>query len=371
MYQILARVESDDPWELLNLTQPHSPWIKHTEYTNGVGKVELTILGLPWARTALNGIYYPLKVTSNLFMVRSYCSNHLGLTDSQIPNMTYLDDIAYSRVDSNVINVTLKAPPDARIQGLQVLYVTADSAFMRWKALPRTEIYKVQVSTDSTWSAGPWISNLYGFSAWKDWPNENETQIFRTTEAKITGLTPGLRYRFKILGGTRHGNTLGLFSAESLPTPIAYTLVRPPYASDIELSLFEFTRTNITVHFSVGSQMSVDPANHTRNIVSLLIKKGDKDFEGGINQTGCTNVLEVDGTYIGPPPGCRAFTVLNYTAEGRTFYEYTFTNLEQGVPHQVMLKTFNLDSPNRRAIVFTGSATPCICSTYASKFECS
>jgi hypothetical protein len=371
LYQILARVKSDDPWELLNLTQPHSPWIKHTEYTNGVGKVQLTIVGLPWARTTLNGIYYPLEITSNLFMVRSYCSNHLGLTDSQIPNMTYLDDIAYSRADSNVINVTLKAPPDARIQGLQVLYVTADSAFMRWKALPRTEIYKVQVSTDSTWSAGPWISNLNGFSGWKDWPNENATQIFRTTEAKITGLTPGLRYRFKIMGGTRHGNTLGLFSAESLPTPIAYTLVRPPYSSDIELSLFEFTRTNITVRFSVGSQMSVDPANHTRNIVSLLIRKGDKDFEGGINQTGCTNVLEVDGTFIGPPPGCRAFVVLNYTAEGRTFYEYTFTNLEQGVPHQVMLKTFNLDSPNRRAIVFTGNATPCICSTYASKFECS
>ena len=371
MYQILARVSSDDPWELLNLTQPHFPWIKHTQYNNGVGKVELTVMGLPWARTASNGIHYPLEMTSNEFMVRSYCSNHLGLTDSQIPNMTYLDNIAYSRVDSNVINVTLKAPPAARIEGLQVLYVTSDSAFIRWQELPRTEIYKVQVSTDLTWSAGPWISDLSGFSDWQDWPNGNETQIFRTTEAKITGLTPGLRYRFKIMGGTRHGNTLGTFAAESLPTPVAYTLVRPPHASDIELSLVSFSPTNITVRFSVASQMSVDPANHTRNLVSLLIKKGNQDFEGGINQTGCTNVLEVDGTYIGPPPGCRELVVLNYTADGRTFYEYKFTDLEQGVSHQVMVKTFNLDSPNRRSIVYTGNATSCICSKYASKFECS
>ena len=132
------------------------------------------------------------------------------------------------------------------------------------------------------------------------------------------------------MGGTRHGNTLGTFAAESLPTPVAYTLVRPPHASDIELSLVSFSPTNITVRFSVASQMSVDPANHTRNLVSLLIKKGNQDFEGGINQTGCTNVLEVDGTYIGPPPGCRELVVLNYTADGRTFYEYKFTDLEQG-----------------------------------------
>ena len=370
VYQILARLSQGADWQVLNLTHPHAPWIKHTEYNAGVGRVELTVMGLPWARTSSSGQAYPSAVLNNFFMVRTYCSNVLGLPNSDLANMTYLDDIAYSRVDGNELNVTLKPPPSALVRGLQVLWATQDSVFLRWQLLPRAEMYKVLVSYDMETSAGPWIRGFGAFSAWENWPRNNETQIFRTSEAKVTGLLPGSRYRFKIMGGTRHGNAGGTFSAESLPTTLAYTLVPGPAPPDIELSIRNLSASAIRVRFSVGLQMSVDPSNHSRPLVSLLLKRGLGDFEGGINASGCTNVVVADDAYIGPPPGCSELTVLNYTDQGRSYFEYEFDNLKEGLAHEIMVKTWNLNSPNRHAIVYSGNATSCICAEFVSEDEC-
>ena len=371
MYQIVGRLGLGDEWEVLNLTAPNAPWIKHIESNDGVGRVQLTVMGLPWARTSHNLVTYPAAVLENMFMVRTYCSNHLGLPHSSIPHMTYLDDISYSRVDGKSINITLKPPPSATVQGLQVLYVTGDSVFMRWDALPRAEMYKVIMSYDDTVIAGPWKQQFQAFSAWTDWPNANSTQIFRTREAKVTGLTAGLRYRFKIAAGTRHAKLLGTFSAESLPTRLAYTLAAPPSAVDILLHVYKITATRIKVRFGVASQMSVDPSNHSRPLVVLLLQKGNMDFEGGVNASGCSNVVVADETFIGPPPACRELTVLNYTSDGRTIYEYEFANLQEGLNHHVKVKTWNLHTPNHRRIVYSGKATSCICATYATKYQCS
>ena len=373
VYQILARLTDSDPWELLNTTSRYHPWIKHTSYFNGVGKVELNVVGLPWARTASSGVYYAPAELRNDFMIRTYCSNHLGFSAGQtsIPGMTYLDDIAFSRVDGNIINVLLRPPPMAHVEGLEVLYITEDSAFLRWDGLPRAEFYKVLFSYDSKETAGPWIGSFNAFSTWEDSKNvHNETQIFRNPNAKVTGLFPEKRYRFKIVAGSRHEHPLGSFSSESLPSDKAYHTALAPHSSDLELELHKITESSITVRFSVSLQASVDPANHSQNILSLLLKKGDGAFEGGLNTSGCTTEVITDDTYIGAAPGCEDFTVLNYTAVGRTYYEYTFLGLVEGVKHSVMVKTFNLNSPNRRAIVLSVKATSCICAQYGSNGAC-
>jgi hypothetical protein len=372
VYQILARVDEQDQWEVLNVTTPQDPWIKHTNYVNGLGIVDLNVIGLPWARTLFTGITYAPAVLKNYFMVRTYCSNHLGLSSgASIPGISYLDGIALSRVDGNIIDVTLKPPPSAVVTGLKVVFVTENSAYLKWNTLDRAEFYKVLVSHDSMRTAGPWITGFEAFSDWKDWKNKNnETQIFRNPEAYITGLTTNLRYRFKIMAGTRHEHIVGTFSAQSLPIHVAYTTSHAPTDSDIDLSLYKITATSIKVRFSVALQKSVDPSNHTTPVVSLLLKKGSLNFEGGLNASGCSTEVAVENTYIGPPPGCVEFTRFNYTAEGRSFYEYNFQGLQEGVAHQVMVKTFNLNAPSRRQIVYSGNATSCICEEYASYDQC-
>ena len=270
------------------------------------------------------------------------CENHLGRGAASIPDVTFLDGAALARVDGVPLAVTLRLPPDQPVSALTLEYVTESHAFLSWAAPPRASLFQVELSSAPVGPvAGPWAphSAAPGANAsadeapeWSDWAPWSPAfpaaapggaaQLFRTTEAELSGLAAGRRYRFRVRAGSMHGALNG--SLVTLSAPIGdYTVMGPPEEGEVALALHKFNASSISVRWSGRELSSVDPANYSAPLFLLHVAEGGAAFGGGGDGEGCSTGEVAEGALIGPPPGCRSVEALNVSATGVTRWGYT------------------------------------------------
>ena len=320
---------------------------------------------------------------------RGVCENHLGRGAASIPDVTFLDGAALARVDGVPLAVTLRLPPDQPVSALTLEYVTESHAFLSWAAPPRASLFQVELSSAPVGPvAGPWAphSAAPGANAsadeapeWSDWAPWSPAfpaaapggaaQLFRTTEAELSGLAAGRRYRFRVRAGSMHGALNG--SLVTLSAPIGdYTVMGPPEEGEVALALHKFNASSISVRWSGRELSSVDPANYSAPLFLLHVAEGGAAFGGGGDGEGCSTGEVAEGALIGPPPGCRSVEALNVSATGVTRWGYTLAGLQGGAGYAVRVTAFNMHSPRPRRLRYAGKATACICAATSAGGSC-
>ncbi len=276
----------------------------------------------------------------------------------------YVHLAEFPGVSSNVISVILQAPPSASPTSVKVMYVTSSSLLVEWIAVARATLYKVQVAEASNVTAGPWDTSWLTLSTFTDYASPDTSGVLRATQAVITGLSTTKTYAVRVLGGSLHGGASGSFPVTSASTP-AFTPSPGPQPTDVTIAVHRVTATSITIRWSETRGRTLDPSNHSRPVFFINIKRqAAVDWGGGMNASrgrwsGCSTVVVAEGTYIGAPPGCAEVDVLSRVS-GVSSYQLTFGGLPSGVPHQIRMLAFSLDTPRNVRALYTGMADACV-----------
>lgn len=328
-----------------------------TRVVQGVGLIESVIAGTPGPGVAAGAYGVP-----NRYYVRTFCENLLGLSTATLPNMRYLDDIDLPGVSSAIFTVTLQAPPSDAPSNVTIIYVTSDSFYLEWDLVARATLYRVQIASSPFAKSGPWytVNQTLG--------NFTDLNTLRINLALVPGLQGGIAgkaYAVRIYAGSVHLTTLGTYTVAS-PVTQAYTpWPSPNNATDLTINVYRVTQNSISYTWQHIPGSSTDPTNHSQPAFYVYYRQLGGSWTGGLNvsrgkATGCTTVTTVEGgTYIGDAPGCNPIQASNYS-NGIFSYIHNFSNLVGGIPHEIKVVTFNLNTPRAIRSLFTGIADLCV-----------
>lgn len=349
------------------LSGPNAPdgFLNVSRVVQGVGLIEHDIVGTPGPGVVSGAYGVP-----NKYHVRTYCENHLGLATATLPNMRYLDDIYLPGVASAEFTVTLQAPPTEAPSNVTVMYVTSNSLYLEWDLVARATLYRVQIATSPVTKSGPWytVNQTLG--------NFTDLATLRVNLALVTGLETGTgAYAARVYAGSIHLTRDGTYTVAS-PVTEAYTAwPAPNNETDLNVTIHRVTQNSITYNWEHSPGSSVNPTNHMEPVFYLYYRpvypynpfnpQPLEPWSGGLNvsgskSTGCTTVTTVEGgQYIGDAPGCGNITEMNETL-GIFSYRHTFSSLQGGLPHQIKVVTFNLNTPRYIRTMFSGVADVCV-----------